>query len=97
MRANQFALQLNGSTTTVNTQAFNFGAALMKIVVDSGGPIYVQLNGNAATTADYKLTSADTLTDWYDVGSPFSGISIAQQYTSAVSTAGLTARIGAWG
>lgn len=99
--SNQFAVGVLSTTTTslgstnvlTSLQAIDFGfvAGLMKLVVDSGGPAYLQLNGQTASTADYRLSSGDTLTDWYDVGAGFSGISI-----TATST-GLSMRVGAWG
>lgn len=100
--SNQFASQIVGTTSTgavgggstgvlTTTLNFNFGAGLMKVVIDSGGPAYVQLNGNTASTADYKMTSGDLLTDWYNIGVPFSRVSLA-----ATSTA-LNMRVGAWG
>jgi hypothetical protein len=84
----------SNSTGTLNsTQAndWGFNAALVKIVIDGGGPAYLQLNGQSATTNDYKLSSGDTLTDWYDIGVGLAGISVA-----ATST-GISMRIGAWG
>jgi hypothetical protein len=97
--ANQFADNaITATSTAVSTgalqygAAFGFGAGLMKLVVDSGGPAYVRINSTGpATTADYKLTSGDLLTDWYNVGVPFSGVALC-----ATST-GLNARVGAWG
>jgi hypothetical protein len=71
--------------------AFGFGAGLAKAIVDSGGPAYIQLNGQPATTNDYKLTSGDLLTDWYNIGVPISGMSVASTSTA------LAMRVGAWG
>lgn len=79
-----------GFLTSTAARSFGFGAALLKTVVDGGGPAYLQFNSNVVTTADYRLSTGDALTDWYDF-SPFSGISIG-----ATSTA-LSMRIGAWG
>lgn len=78
-------------TNSSGVTYFGFNASLMKIIIDSGGPAYIQLNGNLATTADYRVTSGDTLTDWYDLGVSFGAISIC-----ATST-GLSGRFGAWG
>lgn len=80
-----------GSTAfLVNTQNFGFVASLIKVNVDAGA-LYLNLSGNVATTADFKLTSGDLLTDFYDIGSGVAGISFA-----ATSTAP-TFRMGAWG
>lgn len=82
----------SGSTGFLtNTLDFKFGSGLIKAIIDGGGPAYVQFNGQAATTNDYKLSSADLLTDWYTVGIPISGVSIGATSTS------LAMRIGAWG
>lgn len=86
---NQFAQ--NVLSSGLSNVDFGFGAGLIKMVVDSGGPAYVQLNGQPATTNDYKLTSGDLLTDWYNIGVPQSGVSFA-----ATSTV-LNMRVGAWG
>lgn len=81
-----------GSTGVLQyASAFGFNAGLMKVIVDSGGPCYMRLSTGPASTSDYKLTSGDLLTDWYDVGVPWSGLSLC-----ATSTA-LAARAGAWG
>jgi hypothetical protein len=89
---------ITATSTVVSTGAlqyganFGFGAGLMKLVVDSGGPAYVSLKSTGpATTGDYKLTSGDLLTDWYNVGVPFSGFCLCATSTS------LVARYGAWG
>ncbi len=74
-----------------NTLDFGFQAGLIKIIVNAAGPAYIQMNGSVATTADYQLSTGDTLTDWYNVGAGLSGLSIA-----ATST-GMSLRVGAWG
>ncbi len=92
-RANQFATSIVGSTSTGPTAVdFGFGASLMKFIVNSGGPVYLQFNGNPATTNDYQLSSGDLLTDWYDFGVQISGFS----FTPGTSTV-LSVRMGAWG
>lgn len=88
-RANQFNQVL--TSTGLVTVDFGFPMALVKFVVDSGGPAYIQFNGNPATTLSYPLTSGDFLTDWYDFGIQVSGVSIATTST------GLNMRVGAWG
>lgn len=97
--ANQYAVVLTATSTSGSTGVlqstgavdFGFCAGILKMVIDVGGPAYIQLNGQTATTADYKLTSGDTLTDWYDIGVGMSGLSLC-----ATSTA-LSMRVGAWG
>ena len=92
-RVNQFASVITGSTSTGATAfPFGFAASLMKLVIDSGGPAFLQLNGNAATTSDFKLSSSDLITDFYDMGIGISGLSV----TPGTSTV-LSMRIGAWG
>ena len=88
------ATSTSNSTGTLQTTGavdFGFNAGLIKMVIDAGGPAYVQFNGNQATTGDYRLSSADTLTDWYDIGVGVAGISLC-----ATSTV-LSMRLGAWG
>lgn len=92
-RANQFSGATTPSTSTSpSTFDFKFGAGLVKMVIDSGGPAFIQFNGNPATTGDYKLTSGDFLTDWYNIGVTVSGVSVH----GGTSTA-LNMRVGAWG
>lgn len=91
---NQFA----SNFTSTGLIGFNFGfnAGLIKIIIDGGGPAYIDLTGTgghagAQTTNGYRLSSADLLTDWYNVGVPHAGMAL-----SATSTS-LTGRVGAWG
>lgn len=92
-RPNQFASNIVGTTSTGSIPlAFGFNAGLMKLSIDGGGPVFISLDGNPASTQSYKLTSGDLLTDWYDVGIPWAGIN----YFQGTSTA-LQMRIGAWG
>src|SRR5215831_2872573 len=86
---NQFAGVINATSTVASTGVLSstaaidwgFNAALVKMVIDSGGPAYLRLVGNTASTSDYKLTSGDTLTDWYDIGVGLAGISITATST----------------
>jgi hypothetical protein len=98
---NQYSAALNttstgaagaGSTGALSaTVDFGFPAALLKLSVQSGGPAYLQLNGQTATTADYPLSTGDALVDWYDVGVGLSGLSFMSTSTGTVL------RVGAWG
>jgi hypothetical protein len=98
--ASQFATTLTTTSTAsgstgflLSTQAadFGFNAALLKIAADGAGSAYVQLNGNPATSSDFKLSTGDAMADWYDVGSGVCGVSIGSTSTS------FSGRIGAWG
>ena len=88
-QANQYGQTLLSSGLVAPD--FGFGAGLIKLVVNSGGPAYIQMNGQVATTNDYPLTSGDLLTDWYNIGVPVNGLSIVSTSTA------LSIRVGAWG
>ena len=84
---NQYAA--NPASSGATALDFGFDAGLVKLMVDVGS-IYVQLDGNAATTVSFKLTSGEQH-DFYDLGVPMRGLA----YTSTSTAASF--RIGAFG
>lgn len=85
--ANQYAA--NTASSGATALDFSFDAGLVRVAVDVGS-IYVQMNGNPATTSDFKMTSGE-IHDFYNTGVPMRGLA----YTSTSTTP--LFRVGAWG
>lgn len=84
---------VQSGSTSVLTGHLNFGfnAALLKAAMDVGTGYMNFQTTNAATTGDFKLTSGDTIQDFYCFGVGLAGMSFAATSTAA------TMRMGAWG
>lgn len=80
-------------STSILTGHLNFGfnAALVKAAMDVGNGYLNFQSTNLASTNDFKLSSGDTIQDFYCFGVGLAGMSFAATSTAAIM------RMGAWG